>query len=270
MVNKLGKTILLTAILFALILSGCAVIPKQVPQKAVDPAVTKARFQADQEKRLAQLSQWHTSGILDVSTERGKRRLRAELQGEASHQAVITIFGPMRHVVAVIFAGSQEIRLIDPDKAQIIEVPATEGGLKSLVGIGFDPNTLIKTLTAVADDLTQADTTRANSWFTKASEQLVVDPETGLLLERLGKTHAGEDYHVFYQWDNSITLNNAGLLSMPSRVQVMFHSEETQLMYKGQQWQIPTQPFAEHWFDPLVLYPEFSLVFPVGEEEVYF
>ena len=265
----MDKTPLLTAALLAMILSGCAAISKQVPQETVDPTRTQARFQADQERRLAQLSQWQTSGILELSTERGKRRLRAELRGEKSHQAVITIFGPMRNIAAIIFAGSQEIRLTDPDKGQIIEVPATKEGLKFLVGFGFDPNTLIKTLTAVAENLTQADTSRTNSWFTEGSEQLVVDPETGLILERLGQTQAGEGYHVFYQWDKTITLNNPGLLPMPSQVKVMIPSEETQLTYKGKQWQVPPQPFADHWFDPLVLYPEFSLAVPAGED-VYF
>ena len=195
--------------MFAFILSGCASMPPSIPQKPVNPAVTVARFHTDQQQRRAGLRQWQVSGVLEITVEDSRRRFHTKMQGIETHHAKVSIFGPMRQIIMVLFVDPQEIRLVDPEKRQIVAVPASGDGLEYLIGIGLPPQTLFEAITALADTLTQEDSNSQNSWLTQDSEKLILDPETGLIQERFGQTDADTAYHVFYKWDESSGFRSA-------------------------------------------------------------
>lgn len=279
-------------VLVAFLFSGCTSTPPPVPQKTVHPDVTEARFHADRQKRRVWLNQWQVSGILELTTEDTRRRFRASMRGEGASRAKVRILGAMRQVMMDLFSGPQAIRLVNPEKRQIVEVPATSEGLAYLLAIGLPPRKLFEAITALADALAQRDLSTQNAWFTREGEQLVLDPETGLIQARFGRMEKGGSYHVLYQWDESVGLRAAkkpenqepenqepvnqepenqdgrvsgasvDFLRMPTHIQVILEPGETQIKYKVKQWTLPDKPFVAHWFSATELYSGFSLVRP--------
>ena len=181
--KKTGTLTVTISLLWILFLSSCTSLPSLLEQEQIDPAVTMARFQADQEKRHTQLRQWRASGVLEITTEYGKKRFRAKMQGKGALQAKVSIFGPMRQIIGVLFANPEIIYLVDPAEQKIMEVPATAEGLASLVGIDLKPSILFMAITTLADKLVQQDPTNHHTWLTESSERLVLEPETGLIQE---------------------------------------------------------------------------------------
>ena len=183
----------------------------------------------------------------------------------------------MRGVAMIIFAGTHAIQLVNPEKKQIMEVPATEAGLAHLIGIGLHPNTLLKAMTALADGLDQPDPTIHNTWRTHTTETLTLDPKTGLIRERFGQTGTGETYHVFYQWGKTVEWHAAvtpeipqkeaahtGVLPMPSRIRVVLKTKKAHIQYKARQWRIPDTPFATEWLGAMTSHAGFSRIYPLG------
>ncbi|MBF0460092.1 MAG: hypothetical protein HQL87_01725 [Magnetococcales bacterium] len=251
--------LLCRAVLLALLVSGCTTLPKKESARWVDPRITQERFQADRQQRLDRLHRWQVSGVLEVITERGSRRYRTEIRGEAAQQARVSLLGLMQQVVAVLFAGSQEIRLVDAEKQRIVEVPASAEGLNHLIGIGLQPEELLEAMIGLAGELTERETDISNGWLTRMGERLVLDPETGLMQERSGQTEAGGSYRVVYQWPEAVDKSS---LPMPAHIQVVLLPGGTEVNYTAHQWQMVDKPFAANWFSALELYAGFAVERP--------
>lgn len=249
-------------LLLSVLVVACQTPPKREPVPVADPRVQSETYHADQEQRLARLRRWQVSGILEVSTEQGKKRYRTEIQGEAARRAKVTIFGFMQQVGGMLFASSEEIRLVDADKQQIVEVPASAEGLRTLIGVGLHPEELLESLVALAGGLAELDAGVPNGWLARSGEQLILDPTRGLIQQRTGQTEAGGTYHVSYQWPE----NPANLpVPMPEEIRVLLSPGETQLNYTARQWRFIDQPFAERWFSPLESHAGFAVYRPMQE-----
>ncbi|MBF0582937.1 MAG: hypothetical protein HQL80_01740 [Magnetococcales bacterium] len=258
--NQSRPWLWLSLSLFTLLVAGCATVPP--PAKVavqVDPRITMERFNRDQQGRRERLRHWQVAGVLEVSGDKGSRRYRTEIKGEMAQQAQVTLFGLMQQIVAVLFAGPEEIRLVDAEQRHITEVPASAAGLYHLIGIGLQPEVLFESMIAVADALTEPDAALPNGWWTRQGEQLLLNPETGLIEERSGETESGGSYRVIYQWPDS---PDDPLLPMPTQVRVQLLPGETRIHYKARQWHTVEQPFAADWFSPLQLYPDFTIERP--------
>ncbi|MEO5350188.1 MAG: hypothetical protein H7836_11145 [Magnetococcus sp. YQC-3] len=248
-------------LLLVLLISGCQTPPKKEILPALDPRVQAEKFHTDRLQRLQRLQRWQVSGVLEVSGEQGRRRVRTEIQGESTRRVKVTIFGLMQQVVSVLYAGSEEIRLVDAEKQQIVEVPASAEGLHYLLGIGLHPEELFEAWVALAGELLEPEAGVANGWLARTGERLLLDPESGLLRQRSGQNEAGGIYRVEYQWPEGSDLP----LPMPSEIKVELTPGETQIKFSARQWQIIAQPFAEQWFSALDAYPGFTVSRPLVE-----
>ena len=248
-------------LLLTVMVSGCATLPQPERPRAVDPhpLLTLERFHADQQRRLDRLHQWQVAGILEVTTDRGSRRLRTEIQGETAHRAKVTLFGLMQQVVGVLFADSEVIRMVDADKQQIVEVPANAAGLRHLIGIDLPPEELFESMIALANPEVEHEASPSAIWLTRLGERLILDPETGLIQERSGQTESGGSYRVIYEWPER---QNDLSLPMPSRIQVTMQPGESQVHYTARQWRILDKPFATNWFSVLERYAGFAVERP--------
>lgn len=248
-------------LLFAILMTSCATPPPPPPEKVrthTDPRITMERFQADQQDRLKRLQHWQLSGVLELTTDKGSRRYRTEIKGTLAERARVTLFGLMQQVAAILFAGPQEVRLVDADKQHILEVPANAEGLYHLIGVGLEPDVLFESMLALAAPLSEPDPDLPGGWWTQMGEQLVLEPETGLIQERFGLTEGGGSYRVLYEWPTSPNTP----LPMPSQIHVMLFPGETQVKYQVRQWSPVDQPFSTDWFDALQTYAGFSVERP--------
>ncbi|MBF0160964.1 MAG: hypothetical protein HQL88_01620 [Magnetococcales bacterium] len=235
-------------LILAFLVGGCGTLPppqEPTPLPAVDPKLTWARFHADRQQRLARLHDWQVVGVLEVSNEQGKRRYRTEIQGQATQRAKVTLLGLLQQVVAILLAGPEEIRLVDADKQQIVEVPASAAGLDYLLGLPLQPDELFESLLGLADALSEAESGLPHGWWSRQGELLVLEPGRGLIQERSGQTEAGGSYRVVYQWPAA----EAGeTLPMPTQVHVTLLPSGAQVKYTARQWQLPGHPWAADWF----------------------
>ena len=243
------------AVLLTLVLvSSCGTLPS-----VVDPQFTWARFHADRQQRLARFQYWQVAGILEVSTDQGRRRYRTKIQGQGIQRAKVTLFGFMHQVAGMLFAGPEEIRLVDPETHQIIEVPASAAGLDHLIGIALQPEKLLESIIGLADPLKEARVGLPNGWLTQRGEQLVLDPNSGLIQERFGRGEAGSSYQVLYRWR---PIGEELPLSMPAQVRVTLLPSGTQVKYTARQWRLLDEPWSAHWFSPPELEAGFAVQRP--------
>lgn len=253
-----------TLLLLAILMTSCATPPppSEKVYTYIAPHITMERFQTDQQTRQKQLQRWHVSGVLELTTDRGSRRYRTDISGVLAEEARVTLFGLMQQVAALLFAGPQEIRLVDPDKQHILEVPASAEGLYHLLGIGLQPEVLFESMLALAAPLAEPDPDLPNGWWTRQGERLVLEPSSGLIQERFGLTEGGSSYRVAYEWSPS---PSTPLLPMPTQIHVMLLPGETEVKYRVRQWHSVEQPFATDWFAALQIYAGFSVERPFQE-----
>ncbi|MEO5362081.1 MAG: hypothetical protein H7838_00435 [Magnetococcus sp. DMHC-8] len=258
--DGLGRC-MLALVLLTVLVAGCTTLPKEERARPVDPhpRLTLQRFHADQQRRRERLHHWQVAGVLELVADQGSRRLRTDIQGEATQRTRLTLLGPMQQAVTVLFAGPEELRLVDADRQQIVEVPASAAGLHHLIGIGLQPEELLEALLAWADQRIERDTDPAGGWLTRQGEQLLLDPATGLILERTGQTEAGGSYRVTYQWPAT---REGADPPMPAQIQVTLLPRETQVTLTARQWQVPAQPFPADWFAALQRYSGFPVERP--------
>ncbi|MBF0424229.1 MAG: hypothetical protein HQL66_00185 [Magnetococcales bacterium] len=190
-----------------LLVSGCA----RPPGGGVDSGVTSgivARYRADQALRRsgALASGWQAEGVLDLDTPKAVRRHRMTLWGEGVAWARLVLFGPFHDIAGELQLSQEWIRLSDPGKREVVEVPATAAGMQHLTGLALLPEALLELVqgraeasakpVADADGTAYADTT--------AGDHLQIDPATGHLLERRGLAPDGTPYVVQYRWGDGV------------------------------------------------------------------
>ncbi|MEO5339665.1 MAG: hypothetical protein H7837_03960 [Magnetococcus sp. MYC-9] len=235
--------------------AGCAELPRQDLSSVMDPSVTKERFHADRLKRLEHVRQWQVSGILEVTSHEGRRRYRTEVQGEAAQRVKVTLFGLLQQVAGILFADPDEIRMVDAEQQQIIEVPSTAAGLNHLIGIGLQPEELFESMIGLAGPVVESE---EEHWLTLQGEALYLE-ESGLIRERSGQTETGDTYRVLYQWAEPGAEGEAAV-PMPTQIHVLFSPGKTEVKFSGRQWQLLDQTWPDDWFTaPEALYTEFTV-----------
>lgn len=247
---------------FLSLFSGCSSRPS--PSQPIHTSLTQIHFQNDQQKRLIHLKQWQASALLEVVGNQGKKRFRTTIQGEKNLRTKITAFGPFRQIAMELFADPKHILLINPSQRTIIQVPSTESGMSYLIQIGLKPKTLFRILTGLSEPLHPNNPQKNHHWLTLDGEELLLDGQTGHILERFGQTSTKKNYHVVYQWpenrDNPTQSKTPPL--MPSKIRILFESKKNQITVKVQKWQLNDTTFSKDWFSFDLSKSDFSVSKP--------
>ncbi|MBF0159383.1 MAG: hypothetical protein HQL58_07640 [Magnetococcales bacterium] len=227
----------MTAIALLLLLStSCAPLtlppaPLYGPDAVTEQTLT--RLQHDQARRRQQLSFWRISGILDLETSQMERRNRVVLTGEGDQRARFVLYGPFRQVARDLLLTPDYLRMIQPERREWVEVPATAEGLAAITGILLAPQQLLRIMLALVELPVQID---GNYRVIGAGgEQLQFQPETGRLLQRRGGTGDGR-YQVDYHWHAE--------RDHPERIELTW-GERQRLVWIVEEWQLlPVSAFV--------------------------
>ncbi|MBF0152958.1 MAG: hypothetical protein HQL64_04375 [Magnetococcales bacterium] len=229
--NTALRVLLLGLILFG---GGCATLPGESGGERPSGGVA-GRYQADQALRRGGFlaSGWRVEGTLDMDTPKILRRNRMALWGGGVEWARLVLFGPFHDTAGELQLSQEWIRLSDPGKREVVEVPATVAGMHHLTGLALLPGELLELIQARAE--VKATVTTENektTWAnTTAGERLLLDPANGRLLERHGRTPDGTSFAVTYQWEDHPTEG----VTMPEQVSVRL-GEDAKFVVRLRAW----------------------------------
>ncbi|MBF0182984.1 MAG: hypothetical protein HQM06_01155 [Magnetococcales bacterium] len=227
---------------------------------SVDPRLVEQRYQQDQQQRLRHLRQWQATGVLEIRSDKNNRRIRTEVQGQGHEKAKVTLFGFMQQVAGILLVDADKIQLVDPEKQQILVVPANASGLYHLIGVALEPDDLFASLLAQAAPLQGSDPEVAGGWLTRQGETVVLDPVRGVIRERHGHSAEGSHYRAVYLWPEEGEENP---LPLPQQVSIELQPGNTRIQFQARRWQLPEQSFAAAQFAARELYPDFVVEYPL-------
>ncbi|MBF0176166.1 MAG: hypothetical protein HQL63_04875 [Magnetococcales bacterium] len=246
---------------FALLLAvgGCASLPSPLPGGVASGDVA-VRYQSDQAlRRTGFLTEgWRVEGTLEMDTPKILRRNRMELWGRGVTWARLVLFGPFRDVAGELHLTREWIRLSDPGKRDVVEVPASAEGMQYLTGLSLEPGLLLALLQARAEAATVLPPGEDGGvWAdTPTGERLLLVPDSGRILERHGLAPDGTAFMVQYLWGAPVT---QGVL-LPEKISIHL-GDDALFVVRARQWEAsdPAEQVAESDAIP----PGFSLRRPL-------
>ncbi|MBF0293918.1 MAG: hypothetical protein HQL96_01910 [Magnetococcales bacterium] len=235
-----------------LLLTSCAWTPpwRTEPLVQVSGVQLAERYRLEQERRRQGPSHWGMEGILDLETPDQARRNRIDMVGSGPSRIRMRAFGPFHQIALELLVGAEWIRLVDPGRKTITQVPADAAGMEHLIGLPLPPDRLHRLLLGWAGEMRQPQGAMLTGSAAAGieveagdGERLRLEPASGRILERSGEVGDGRRYQATYVWPEG------GGGTMPERILVTLDRPAARMEVIRKRWFHPKTGPDPRWFE---------------------
>ncbi|MBF0181694.1 MAG: hypothetical protein HQM03_16865 [Magnetococcales bacterium] len=235
-----------------LLLTSCTWTPPwhAEPEVRVSGTQLADRYRLEQERRRQGPSLWGMEGILDLETPDQARRNRIDMVGSGALRIRMRAYGPFHQIAMELLVGTEWIRLVDPGRKTITQVPANAAGMEHLIGLPLPPEHLHRLLMGWAAEVRQPEGVMLGGSSASGievvagdGERLRLEPVTGRILERSGEVGEGRRYQAAYVWPEG------GGEAMPERILVTLDRPAARMEVIRKRWFQPKTGPDPRWFE---------------------